>query len=231
MDHIVVLTGAGMSADSGLKTFRDSGGLWEGYDIKEVATVQGWRKNPEKVLAFYNQRRKQAYQAEPNEGHKALANLEEHFNVTVITQNVDHLHERAGSTNVIHLHGEISKVRSVKDPSLIYDIGGDAINLGDTAEDGEQLRPHVVWFGEMVPNMDKASDIVPDADILLVIGTSLAVYPAAGLVNYAKTGIPKFVIDPSEISISNERDWKHIPESAETGAPKLAKKLARDFTG
>ena len=228
MKKVVVLTGAGMSADSGLKTFRDSDGLWEGFDVNEVATVDGWRKDPEKVLQFYNARRKQAHQADPNEGHKALAKLENHFDVTIITQNVDSLHERAGSTDVIHLHGELSKVRSVKDASLIYDIGGDSIELGDTAEDGGQLRPHVVWFGEMVPNMEVASEIVPQADILTVIGTSLAVYPAAGLVDYAQSGIPKYIIDPAMPALYNDTGWTHYKETAATGTPKLLEELVEN---
>ncbi|MDZ7717187.1 MAG: NAD-dependent deacylase [Balneolaceae bacterium] len=225
MEKVVVLTGAGMSADSGLKTFRDSDGLWEGFDVNEVATVEGWRTNPEKVLQFYNSRRKQAYNAEPNKGHKALAKLEKHFDVTIITQNVDSLHERAGSTDVIHLHGELSKVRSVKDRSLVYDIGGDPIELGDTAEDDAQLRPHVVWFGEMVPNMELAAEIVPQADLLIVIGTSLAVYPAAGLVDYAPPNIPKYIIDPVMPDLYNDTGWTHYKETAATGTPKLLGKL------
>lgn len=225
MKNVVVLTGAGMSADSGLKTFRDSGGLWEGYDIQKVATPEGWRQNPEQVLDFYNLRRKQAYEAEPNAGHEALVRLEEKFEVTIVTQNVDSLHERAGSSNVIHLHGELSKVRSVKDDSLIYEIGDREVKLGDTADDGGQLRPHVVWFGEMVPNMDKAAEEVSQAEILIVIGTSLVVYPAAGLVNYVDTGIPKFVIDPVRPELYGDRDWKHIQEKAAKGTPVLVDKL------
>lgn len=221
MDKIIVLTGAGMSADSGLQTFRDAGGLWEGYDVQQVATVQGWEDNPEMVLEFYNERRKQAHQASPHEGHKALARLEEDYEVTIITQNVDDLHERAGSSNVIHLHGELSKVRSVTDPSIIKDIGGDAIELGDTAEDGGQWRPHVVWFGEMVPNMEIAAEILPTADILFVIGTSLVVYPAAGLVDYAPQSIPKYIVDPNNPELYDDTGWKHIQEPAVTGVPKL----------
>lgn len=225
MDKIVVLTGAGMSADSGLQTFRDSDGLWEGYDVSKVATVQGWREDPATVLDFYNKRRKQAYEAQPNEGHKALAELEEEFDVTIITQNVDSLHERAGSTDVLHLHGELSKVRSVDDPSLIKDIGGDSIELGDKAEDGAQLRPHVVWFGEMVPNMEKAARIVPRADILIIIGTSLVVYPAAGLTDYAESGIPKYIIDPANPELYDNSGWEHIKERAAVGTPKLVNRL------
>jgi NAD-dependent deacetylase len=225
MIHIVVLTGAGMSADSGLKTFRDSGGLWEGYDIREVATVEGWEKDPEKVLEFYNDRRRQAYQAKPHDGHQALARLEKSFKVSIITQNVDGLHERAGSSSVMHLHGELSKVRSVKDPSNIKDIGGDPIKPGDTSKDGGQWRPHVVWFGEMVPNMEKAATVIPQADILIVIGTSLVVYPAAGLIDYAKPGVRKHIVDPSEPEITNLNDWNHIKEKAKDGVPGLVRQL------
>lgn len=221
MDKIVVLTGAGMSADSGLKTFRDSNGLWEGHDVRDVATPQAWEKNKELVLEFYNQRRKQTQSVDPNEGHKALARLEDEYDVTIITQNVDSLHERAGSTDVVHLHGQLSKVRSEKDPTLIYDIGGDTIEIGDTAEDGAQLRPHVVWFGEPVPNMEKAAEIVPQADILIVIGTSLVVYPAAGLVDLAPAEIPKYIIDPSTPELRDFSGWEHIKQRAAKGTPKL----------
>lgn len=225
MKKVVALTGAGISADSGLKTFRDSEGLWEGYDAREVATPEGWRNNPELVLNFYNDRRKQSYLAEPNEGHKALVRLEESFDVTVVTQNVDNLHEQAGSSDVLHLHGELSKVRSEKDPSLIYDIGGDSIELGDTAEDGAQLRPHVVWFGEMVPEIKTAAKIVSEAEILIVIGTSLMVYPAAGLVDLADENIPKYIVDPSTPDLVDYSGWKHIQKRAENGTPELVNEL------
>lgn len=225
MDKVVVLTGAGMSADSGLKTFRGSDGLWEGHDIRDVATPQAWERDKELVLEFYNQRRKQAESVDPNEGHKALARLEDEYDVTIITQNVDSLHEQAGSTDVVHLHGQLRKVRSEQDPSLIYDIGGDTIELGDTAEDGAQLRPHVVWFGEPVPNMEKAIQIVPEADVLIVIGTSLVVYPAAGLVDYAPAGIPKYVIDPATPELRDFSEWKHIEKSAAEGTPVLVEQL------
>lgn len=225
MDKIVVFTGSGMSAESGLKTFRGSDGLWEGYDINEVATVEGWQRDPEKVLEFYNKRRKQIYEVEPNEGHRAVARLEEEFDVTVITQNVDNLHERAGSTDVLHLHGELSKVRSVTDDSLVYEIGDSEIEMGDTADDGGQLRPHVVWFGEMVPNMEKAARIVPEAEILIVIGTSLVVYPAAGLVDYTPPGIPKYIIDPSTPELYDFNGWEHIQKPAAEGAPELVEEL------
>lgn len=228
MEKVVVLTGAGMSADSGLQTFRDAGGLWEGYDVQQVATVQGWEENPEMVLEFYNERRKQAHQASPHEGHKALSKLEKDYDVTIITQNVDGLHERAGSSTVIHLHGELSKVRSVSDSSIIKDIGGDAIALGDTAEDGGQLRPHVVWFGEMVPNMEVAAEILPHADILIVIGTSLVVYPAAGLLDYASASIPKYIIDPNHPELYDDTGWQHIQEPAVTGVPKLVSQFVDD---
>jgi NAD-dependent deacetylase len=191
---LVVLTGAGISAESGLKTFRDSDGLWEGYDVAEVATPRGWKKDPALVLDFYNMRRKNVLEAHPNEAHIGLAALENDFDVHIITQNIDDLHERAGSTNVLHLHGEIFKMRSEKNETLIYDIRGD-IKLGDTADDGAQLRPNIVWFEEPVPMIETAIPIVRKAEIFVVIGTSLVVYPAAGLVNYAPFQIPKYIID------------------------------------
>ena len=228
MKKVVVLTGAGMSADSGLKTFRDSGGLWEGHDIQKVATPRAWKNDPEMVLRFYNARREQAHKAKPNEGHKALAKLEEKFDVTIITQNVDSLHERAGSSDVLHLHGQLSKVRSTEDSSLIYEVGGDAIEIGDTAEDGAQLRPHVVWFGESVPNMQKAAQIVPLADILIVIGTSLVVYPAASLTDYARASIPKFIIDPNKPDLYDDSNWEHLQERAAVGTPQLVDQLMQN---
>jgi NAD-dependent deacetylase len=193
---LVVLTGAGISAESGLKTFRDTGGLWEGYDVYEVATPTGFARNPELVLDFYNMRRRDVAAAQPNDAHKGLAELEKDFDVHIITQNIDDLHERGGSTKVLHLHGEIFKMRSVKDETKTYEIRGD-INVGDLAPDGGQLRPAIVWFEEMVPAMDEAVEIVRTADIFAVIGTSLLVYPAAGLVNYAPWQIPKLIIDKS----------------------------------
>jgi len=218
-----------MSADSGLATFRDSGGLWEGYDVYEVATPEGWQSDPEKVLEFYNLRRKQAAKAEPNEGHLALARLEEKFNTTIITQNVDDLHEQAGSSDVIHLHGQLSKVRSVKDENLIYEIGDKEIYLGDKADDGEQLRPHVVWFGEMVPKIETAAAIMPEADILIVIGTSLVVYPAAGLVDYAPEEADKFIVDPSIPELRRDENWQHYKERASEGVPKVVNKLLNTY--
>ena len=226
---IVVLTGAGMSADSGLATFRDSGGLWEGYDVYEVATPEGWNSDPEKVLEFYNKRRKQAAQAEPNKGHLALARLEEKFDTTIITQNVDDLHERAGSSDVIHLHGQLSKVRSEKNENLIFDIGDKEIYIGDKADDGAQLRPHVVWFGEMVPKIEKAAEIIPESDIFIVIGTSLVVYPAAGLVDFAPENAEKYIVDPSTPEIQTGDDWQHYKERASEGVPKVVDKLLNEY--
>lgn len=192
--NLVVLTGAGVSAESGLKTFRDSDGLWEGYEVTEVATPGAWKKNREMVLDFYNMRRRNVLDATPNEAHLGLAELEKDFDVTIVTQNIDDLHERAGSSCVLHLHGEIFKMRSEKNESLVYDIRGDILS-GDKAEDGAQLRPHIVWFEEPVPMISEAIGILKDAEIFVVVGTSLAVYPAAGLVNYAPWQIPKFIID------------------------------------
>ncbi|MCA0362462.1 MAG: NAD-dependent deacylase [Bacteroidetes bacterium] len=223
---LVVLTGAGISAESGLKTFRDMGGLWENYAIEEVATPEGWEKNPQLVLDFYNERRKQAYLAKPNRAHLVLADLEKEFEVKIITQNVDNLHEKAGSTNVVHLHGELSKVRSVKNPDLIYEVDNKAINLGDLAEDGGQLRPHIVWFGELVPMIEPAADICLDADIFVVIGTSLQVYPAAGLVGYVGNDVPKFVIDPSMPAYSfNTKNVEFIEKTAVEGIDVFLEKL------
>lgn len=226
MSHIVVLSGAGISADSGLATFRDAGGLWEGYNIEEVATVDGWHRDKEKVLDFYNMRREQVFKAEPNAAHHAVADLEEEFDVTVVTQNVDNLHERAGSTNVLHLHGLLSEARSEDDPDFVVEIGSEPIELGDKAPDGSQLRPNVVWFGEPVPMIEKAVEAVVDADIFIVVGTSLAVYPAAGLVNYSPDGIPKYLVDPSETEMRITSEWEHIRETAAIGLPLLVKKLS-----
>lgn len=191
---IVVLSGAGISAESGLKTFRDSDGLWEGYEVTEVATPRGWKKNPQLVLDFYNMRRKNVLDAKPNAAHYGFAELEKYFDVHIITQNIDDLHERAGSTKVMHLHGEIFKMRSEHDAELIYEIRSD-IKWGDVAADGKQLRPHIVWFEEPVPMIEAAIEVVRSADIFVVAGTSLVVYPAAGLINYAPAFIPKFIID------------------------------------
>jgi NAD-dependent deacetylase len=224
MKKIVVLTGAGISAESGLKTFRGSGGLWEDHDIMQVASPEGWNNDAALVLRFYNERRKQLKNVEPNTAHFALAELQNKYDVTVITQNVDDLHERAGSKHIIHLHGELKKVRSTGYPELIYDTDGET-NLGDLCEKGYQLRPHIVWFGEMVPKMDEATAITAKADIFIVVGTSLLVYPAAGLINYAPYDTPKYIIDPNipeHMSISN---LSVIPKMAGEGLPELVKIL------
>jgi NAD-dependent deacetylase len=229
MKNLVVLTGSGISAESGIKTFRESGGLWEGYDVYEVATPEGWYKNPELVLEFYNQRRKQALESKPNEAHNILAELESHFNVTIITQNVDNLHERAGSGNIIHLHGELFKSRSTADENLVYDMEGWELNIGDTCEKGSQLRPHIVWFGEMVPMMDVAARETMKADIYLVVGTSLVVYPAAGLLDYAGSEIPKFIVDPNMPEVSKRPNLYLIEEKASTGMQKVRDVLLKEY--
>ncbi|HEY8402928.1 MAG TPA: NAD-dependent deacylase [Cytophagaceae bacterium] len=225
MKKIVVLTGAGISAESGLKTFRDSNGLWEGYDIMEVASPEGWRKNPKLVLDFYNMRRKAALEARPNEGHKALARLEEKFDVTIVTQNVDNLHEKAGSTKVLHLHGELFKSRSTLNPKLVYDIEGWQLNIGDKCERGSQLRPDIVWFGEAVPRMDDAVAYAMEADIFIIVGTSLQVYPAAGLIDFVKRDIPKYLIDPKIPAMSKYPNMEFIEATATQGVPPLVDKL------
>jgi len=217
---MVVLSGAGISAESGLKTFRDSDGLWEGYDIEDVATPRAWRKNPQLVLDFYNYRRKNVRDATPNAAHYALAKLEEHFDVHIITQNIDDLHERGGSTKVLHLHGEIFKMRSEKDAKLIYDIRDD-MKLGDMAEDGAQLRPAIVWFEEPVPLIEEAVPIVHSADYFVVVGTSLVVYPAAGLINYAPWEIPKFIIDKKIPYTSSICNLTLIEQPATVGCKEL----------
>jgi NAD-dependent deacetylase len=221
---LVVLTGAGISAESGLKTFRDSDGLWEGYDIEDVATPNAWHKNPKLVLEFYNYRRRNVLDAKPNAAHYGLAELEKDFDVTIITQNIDDLHERAGSTNILHLHGEIFKMRSEGNDELIYEIKGD-IQLGDTADDGGQLRPHIVWFGEAVPMIERAIPIVNDADLFAVVGTSLVVYPAAGLVNYAKHSIPKYIVDKRIPSIPDIANLTAIEMPATEGVKELIRML------
>ncbi len=202
MKKLVVLTGAGMSAESGIRTFRDNNGLWEEHDVTEVATPQAWAANPDLVMRFYNERRKQLLECEPNAGHYGLVELEQAFDVHIVTQNVDDLHERAGSSNVFHLHGELKKARSTVDPTLIYALDDWELKFGDLCEKGSQLRPHIVWFGEAVPAMDEVIPIVQSADILVVIGTSLNVYPAAGLVYYSRSGIPVFLIDPKQPAVS-----------------------------
>ncbi len=221
---LVVLTGAGISAESGLKTFRDSDGLWEGYDVKEVATPRAWIKNPQLVLDFYNMRRGDVLHAKPNAAHDGLAALEKDFDVHIITQNIDDLHERAGSRKVLHLHGEIFKMCSEKNSRLIYDIRTD-IKLGDIAADGAQLRPNIVWFEEPVPMIEPAIDMVRSADIFVVAGTSLAVYPAAGLVNYAGFSIPKFIIDKRIPYSSSVAHLTAIEKPATEGVAELKKIL------
>lgn len=223
---IVILSGAGISQESGLKTFRDMGGLWEQYDVTEVATPEAWGRDPGLVLRFYNERRKQLMQAKPNAGHKAIAGLEGQFDVKIVTQNVDNLHERAGSTSVLHLHGELMKARSTIDPSLVYELDRWALNPGDKCEKGSQLRPHIVWFGEAVPEIPNAIKIVGEADVLIVIGTSLAVYPAAGLVNYVKKGTPIFVIDPNCPQVALE-NVTYIEEKAGKGMEILKQELEK----
>lgn len=224
MKKLVVLSGAGMSQESGLKTFRDMGGLWENYDVTEVATPEAWEKDPNLVLRFYNQRRKQLYQVEPNAGHLGIAELEKWFDVEVVTQNVDNLHERAGSTKILHLHGELMKARSTIDPFLVYELDHWALDMDDFCEKGSQLRPHIVWFGEGVPEIPKAIKIVGKADILVVVGTSLAVYPAASLVNYIKPGTPIFVVDPNRPEVFQE-NVTYIEEKAGKGVEILKSKL------
>ena len=222
---IVVLSGAGISAESGLATFRDSGGLWEGYNIEDVATPQAWNKNRELVLEFYNERRKAAMSAKPNEGHMALVGLEKKYDVTIVTQNVDNLHEQAGSSKIIHLHGELFKSRSTLDARLVYTINGWELKVGDKCEKGSQLRPHIVWFGEAVPLMEDATKIVKEADILIVVGTSLQVYPAAGLVNEAPFHAVKYFVDPKELPIKNINNLVFIQEKASTGLRKIYTEL------
>src|ERR1700744_4315726 len=224
MKHIVILTGAGISAESGLKTFRDSDGLWEGYDIEEVATPQAWRRNPGLVQEFYNMRRKSVLEAEPNAAHYALAALEKKYKVTIITQNIDDLHERAGSENVIHLHGIITRSQSDINPNLTYPIDGWELKMGELCELGSQLRAHVVWFGEAVPMIDEAARICSTADIFILVGSSLAVYPAAGLINYVPRGVPKYIVDP-KIPYLPSDNFIRIEEKATVGVPKLVNEL------
>lgn len=229
MKNLVVLTGSGISAESGIRTFRDSGGLWEGYDVMEVATPEGWARNPELVLEFYNQRRKQALKAVPNDAHRILAELESHFRVVIITQNVDNLHEKAGSSRIIHLHGELFKSRSTKDENLVYDMEGWELKLGDMCEKGSQLRPHIVWFGEMVPMMELAVKETLQSDLFLVVGTSLVVYPAAGLLNYVPERVPKFIIDPKMPAVHHRPNQHLIEEMASTGMQKVKKILLEQY--
>jgi NAD-dependent deacetylase len=227
--RLVVLTGAGISAESGIRTFRDSNGLWEGYDVMDVASPEGWTRNNRLVLDFYNQRRKQALSALPNVGHKTIADLEKHFDVTVITQNVDNLHEKAGSTNIIHLHGELFRSRSTIDDSLTYDVIGWELKTGDKCEKGSQLRPDIVWFGEMVPLMDSAIAEVRSCDLFMIVGTSMVVYPAAGLINYASQDVPKYIVDPNMPDIPRIKNLYLYEEKGSTGVPKIANVLLEKY--
>ncbi|PZX65727.1 Sir2 family NAD-dependent protein deacetylase [Hydrotalea sandarakina] len=226
--NIVILTGAGISAESGLKTFRDIDGLWNGYSIQEVATPEGFAKNPKLVLDFYNQRRREIAKAKPNAAHIALAELQNKYAVTIITQNIDDLHERAGSNKVIHLHGEIFKMRSVANPQVTFPITGD-INLGDLAEDGSQLRPFIVWFNEEVPLLPQAAAVVAEADVFVIIGTSLQVYPAAGLIHYVAADSPIIVIDKKIPNFPNSQQFITIEQPATLGVPQLPNILNKIF--
>lgn len=224
---IVILSGAGISAESGLSTFRDNNGLWDKYDLNEVATIDAWHKNPELVLSFYDQRRKQVLEASPNAAHFALVELEKHFDVEIITQNIDDLHERSGSKRVLHLHGEILKARNINTDSYLYPINGD-IKLGDLCPDGHQLRPHVVWFGEAVPKMLDAEQIMQTSDILIIVGTSLNVYPAAALRHACPPESEKFLVDPSSFDLENEQ-FTHIKGTATEKIPDLVDRLIQDY--
>lgn len=227
MRKIVVLTGAGISAESGIKTFRDDDGLWKKYRFEYLASPQAWADNPELVLEFYNMRRKNLLEAQPNAAHHALKQLEEKFDVEIITQNVDDLHERAGSSKVLHLHGELRKARSTSDENLVYDIDGWELKKGDKCEKGSQLRPHVVWFGEMVPNIEIAAEISRKADVFIVIGTSLVVYPAAGLLYYVPSGSQIFLIDPKANPPSGIQNLEVVREKASSGVPKITDRLLK----
>lgn len=223
--NLVVLSGAGVSAESGIATFRDANGLWEGHDVMEVASPQGWLANPGLVLDFYNERRKAALNATPNAAHCIIAELEKQFDVTVITQNVDHLHEGGGSTHVIHLHGKLFESRSTENPELVYPIEGWELNLGDTCELGSQLRPNIVWFGEMVPMMDVAMEVASRADIFIIVGTSLMVYPAAGLIDFVPAHADKYLIDPNVPSLPAHYNINVIKEKATLGMSIVREKI------
>lgn len=231
MKNIVVLTGAGMSAESGIATFRDSGGLWAQHRVEDVATPEGFRRNPQLVLDFYNKRRRESLSAKPNDGHLGLAEMEKEYNVRIITQNVDNLHEKGGSSSVIHLHGELMKARSSINPDKIYllDPNNPDIKVGDMCEDGSPLRPHIVWFGEAVPMMEIAEEIVRKADALVIIGTSLNVYPAAGLINYVQAGTPIYIIDPNEVAVSRGK-INFIRKGASEGVAELRRLLRDEFS-
>lgn len=224
---LVVFTGAGISAESGIKTFRDAGGLWEEFRIEDVATFEAWQNNQRLVLDFYNQRRKQVMEASPNAAHLFVAELQKKFDVQVVTQNVDDLHERAGSKKVLHLHGEIMKARSTVDPSLIYQLDHWELKTGDKCEKGSQLRPHIVWFGEMVPEMEKANALAEKADLFVVIGTSLNVYPAAGVLNFVPPFVPTWLLDPGEFRLDYVKEFRHIRQTAVLGVEELRRQLMK----
>jgi len=224
---LVVLTGSGISAESGIRTFRDTGGLWEEYDVMTVASYDGWLQNPELVLKFYNDRRKQLKDAKPNQAHIALAEAEKYFDVRIITQNVDNLHERAGSSKILHLHGELTKVESSLDSSLVHDIGYAEVNLGDKCEKGSQLRPHIVWFGEPVPAMTDAIQLTQQAEIYAVVGTSLNVYPAAGLIDYVPRSTPIYLVDPNVVIVQSRHTVHYIKENATVGVEKMLEMILR----
>ena len=230
MKKIVVLSGAGISAESGLKTFRDSDGLWENHRVEDVATPQAWNRDPELVLKFYNERRQQVNSAMPNKAHAALYDLEKMFDVIIITQNVDDLHERAGSSKVLHLHGELNKARSCGDPNLVYDLVDWEMKIGQTCEKGHQLRPHIVWFGESVPMINEAIPIFQDADIAIVIGTSLSVYPASGLIDYLPSYADRYYIDPKANENMSSNNFNIITVEAEAGVSQIAQQLMTDQT-
>jgi NAD-dependent deacetylase len=223
--RLVILSGAGISAESGIPTFRDSGGLWEGHKVEDVATPEGWHKNPLLVLDFYNQRRKKALEVKPNRGHEIIAELQKEFDVSVVTQNVDTLHERAGSKKVIHLHGSLFESRSTRDETLVYPIKGWELKWGDTCEKGFQLRPNIVWFGELVPLMEVATELAAQADIFIVVGTSMVVYPAAGLINFVPRKVPKFIVDPNITPVSSIPNLEFITEVASVGMEKVREKI------
>ena len=225
---IIILTGAGISAESGLQTFRDADGLWEGYNVEDVATPEAWARNPGLVQSFYNERRKAVLEAKPNAAHLALAQLEKHFDTLIITQNIDDLHEKAGSKAVMHLHGEIAYARSSKNAALLYKLQKPTIEMGELCELGSQLRPHVVWFGEAVPMISKAMHEMPQADLVILVGSSLAVYPAAGLLELARPGIPVYIIDPKIPNVNLPKNIVKIKEKASVGVPALVDKLIKD---
>jgi NAD-dependent deacetylase len=222
---LVVFSGAGISAESGIRTFRDSGGLWEQFRIEDVATPEAWKKNQALVLEFYNQRRKQVMEAQPNEAHKLFAELQKDFDVQVVTQNVDDLHERAGSQSVLHLHGEIMKARSSVDENLLYPLATHELKAGDTCEKGSQLRPHIVWFGEMVKEMEHANYLASQSDLFVVIGTSLNVYPAAGIINFVLPSVPKWLVDPVEFDLEYIKGLKQISKTAVHSVSELRREL------